>query len=406
MSSGIRKVTQEELALINKHYARRELTEDEIFIFETLAASDDALTAYFSRLGSDMIENFNRDTVKRHSNPKAEAVGFLFGHSDQTLPSGTLFDSKLVVEKIDGKEVRKFKPTVYMPKGLNVAGVNTDDFVKAYKMGTAGALSISFMAGSYICDLCQNDIRSFECSHVPGRFYNMAPEGETPAMKQATYVIHPGIVQDRNLLELSAVYCPALPGARIESGDFVIGKDRVAKIVDKDDRAICSANIKDFQPGDILRFNYAFSGSIEKVGSEFPKEKPNEDLEKLTRNLSLSEADKAGLNLKIEKVNKEILELRAENKSLKTTVDGYVLDLRNECRRLSVTVFGMAFDPVLFDAEIKGLTIQGLRAKVENLKELRAAQIPVGRLTVVSDKVHQGKTGNKIEQNPDLFKIK
>ena len=403
ISSGIRKVTQEELGLINKHYSKRELTEDEIFIFETLAASDDALTAYFSRLGSDMIENFNRDTVKRHSDPKAEAVGFLFGHSDQTLPSGTLFNSKLVVEKIDGKEVRKFKPTVYMPKGLNVAGVNTDDFVKAYEMGTAGALSISFMAGSYICDLCQNDIRSFECSHVPGRFYNMAPEGETPAMKQATYVIHPGIVQDRNLLELSAVYYPALPGARIESGDFVIGKDRVAKIIDKDDRAICSANIKDFQPGDILRFNYAFSGSIEKVGSEFPKEKPNDDLKRLAKNLSLSEKDKVELNLKIEKVTKKNMDLEAENKSLKTTVDGYVLDLRNECRRLSVAVFGMAFDSVLFDAEIKGLTIQELRAKVEKLKELRAQMIPVGRKT--KETARTLKEESKPE-NPDLFKFK
>ena len=54
MKNGIRPPTAEELALINQHYAKKELKAEDIYVFDLKAANNRTVTAYFSKLGDDM----------------------------------------------------------------------------------------------------------------------------------------------------------------------------------------------------------------------------------------------------------------------------------------------------------------------------------------------------------------
>jgi len=486
-TSGVRKPTSEELSLINKNFSKRELKEDEIYVFDVFACDDNILTAYFSRLGTDMIEAFHRDVGKKNLDANGPIVGYLFGHNDQMIPSGTLFKSELVTENIpDGegksKVVQRFKPTVFMPKNLNVGGINTDDYIRAYEMGTTEDVSVGFMAASYICDICQYDIRDFwHCSHVPGRNYvtneQEVENGATPITKQCSYTVHQGFFKDHNLMELSGVYRGAMWGARIESRGWSIGNDKVTQhLIEHNGKVLASTNIKDFRPNDILRFNYQFDGSIEKMGSiegegvdieeykkmendlkeaikektelnlkieelsgrllDFTKRlevalckteeelvankqliKENEDLrienarlkdeiKELTRVFALSQSDQVELKQKLDEANKEIERLGIELKHRVEEVDQYIADLRGRCKKLSIQINGQSFNEGFFDKEVLSLSVDELRQKISILEKQLAQMIKVGRLTVVTDKVHQGNLANNAPQNSKLFKIK
>jgi regulator of replication initiation timing len=459
MKSGIRQAIPEEMAIINERFAKKELKIEDVYVFDVFACDDNILTAYFSRLGTDMIEAFQRDVHKRDTDPNSPIVGYLFGHNDQMIPSGTLFKSELVKEiNAEGKTINKFKPTVFMPKNLNVGGINTDDYIKAYESGTTEDCSVGFIAASYICDLCGFDIRDFwHCEHTPGRFFNMAPEGEPIVMKQCTYTVHPGLFNQHNLMELSGVYRGAMWGARIEPSNLsIVKKDEFVK-KDEKDRILVSTNIKDFKPNDILRFNCAFDGSIELVGSlengkdsekyqvmenelkritkerdelnlkieglsgtllDLSEENKNlktenaklkDDIKELTRVFALSESDKVGLQEKLDEANREIERLGIELKHRVEEVDQYIADLRGRCKKLSIQINGQSFNEGFFDKEVLSLSVDELRQKISILEEQLAQMIKVGRLTVVTDKVHQGNLANNAPnapQNSKLFKIK
>ena len=280
MDKVVRIPTIEELEIINKYFAKKELTAEEIYVFDVKAAETDKLTQHWSYLGKDMIEGFHADIQRRHENSETEIVGYLFGHDKTKIPSGTLFQS-VVSSMGDGENPPvAFKPSVYMLKNLNVSGLNTDDYIRAVEAGHTEAVSVGFQAGSFICNLCNQDIRTMTCIHIPGRFYNMAAEGESPVVKRCTYTVHQGFVKERNLVELSGVYAGAMPGARIQS-EFTVPENaqvKDGKVIDEKGSVLMSDNIKDFSQNDILRFNYDFDGSIERVGSVESEEESTRDL--------------------------------------------------------------------------------------------------------------------------------
>ena len=429
----IRKPTVQELETINKFFAPEPVKEDDVYIFDVEAANSGQMTAYFSFLGEDMIQGFHDDVMARHTNENAEKVGFLFGHNDNMIPSGLLFKSEVAEQPIaDALTIKHFRPTVSMRKNLNVSGINTDDYAKAVNAGQTEAVSVGFQAGSYLCDICGNDVRSWDCAHIPGRWYNTAPEGETPVMKLATYTVHQGAVKKRNLIELSAVYAAGLPGARIR-GDLSIPDStnlsiKDGKLVNGNDVCIMSTNIKDFKPTDILRFNLRFDGSIERVcevvgeGEMTIKElqdalnamtaekntlqaqvdgikvsleevkgqlqtaqttlaqKENE-AKTLTGILGQSEHDKADLQIKLADAEGQITQLQADLEAQKKVAEKYVTSLKDQCRKLSVAINGAAHNDELFDKEIAALSVDDLVKKSDLMQIQLAQMIPVGRKT-------------------------
>jgi len=464
MHSSVRQPTESELAIINTHFAKKELKPDDIFVFSCDAADNHTLTSYHSRLGSDMIEGFHKDVMARRDNPQAELIGYLFGHNTGEIPSGTLFDSELVQVQEGEAQLNAFHPTVYMAKGLTSGGISTDDYIKAYEAGHTEAVSVGFQAGSFICDLCGNDMRDFfKCPHVPGMQYNMAKEDEKPVMKQCTYTVHQGKITSRNLIELSGVYAGAMPGKRVQvefslqEGSSFDLKD--GKVTDPKGNVFGSMNIKDFKETDILRFNFQFDGSIEKVGetdmsSEEVKsileklnklegeklvlekslsdlevrldefrtlndkehaylkvvkaelEKEKEDHKATARSLSLSEMDKQDLKQKLEVAIQEIEDLKVQLDENKAIADSYFGDLKEKCSKLSVQINGMNHNPKLFDKEIDALSVEDLKLKIDGLEKQLAQSIPVGKQTETKTMVVKERLDEGSNDNPELHKFK
>lgn len=447
MKNGIRQPTPEELVIINQHYAKKDLKADDIYVFDLRAANNRTVTAYFSKLGDDMIEAFQENILRRHTDQNAPIVGYLFGHNKEMIPSGTVFNSKLDIQEPTKEGETKgldFRPTVFMSKNLNVGGINTDDYVKAYENGHTEDVSVGFIAGSYLCDICNNDIRSWNCDHIPGRVYNLSQDAEKPLLRQATYTVHQGPMKKLNLAEISGVYRGAMWGAKVDNQLSV----KEPKEGGKTDQPtiFLSRNIKDFKEGDILRFNCAGDGVIELVSRETDPSKktggdPGEELKKAQEEVSgltaanktqkenllvtigkvkeleasiksvsgilaLSEADKAGLQMKIDAGEEKIKKLELENKALKETNDQYLAELVARCEKLSIQVNGQAHNPDLFKKEVAALKPEEIRLKVAGLEEQVAALYPAGRKSVASILIHKGPSRGAEEPiNPELYKI-
>ena len=463
---GVRAPNAEELGLINKSFAKKELKVEDVYVLDNIsAANNKTTTSYFSHLGDDMIQAFNANVNARAENPKAPLIGFMFGHNHASIPSGTLFKSELSEVPVEGSEEKAlhFRPSVFMLKNLNVAGLNTDDYVKAYEGGLTEDVSVSFMASSYICDLCGKDMRDWACPHIPGRFHNTAPEGETPIMKQCTYTVHQGYFKDLNLAETSAVYRGALRGARIEDGSSLsekdAGKDGGFMQVDKDGvarptgKAVQSRNIKDFMPTDVLRFNYTGDGVIELVGriSEEEKKKAEDsqavalaaqvkdllaevgreqektktvqaaftamekelgDLKEAhkatTKVLSLSEVDKVELQTKLDEAMKKITDLEAKNSANEKLAQEYVASLKAECDKLAIGINGMAHNPEIFQKELSALTVEELKLKKDVLQKQFVQMFPTGQKSEPQGQVFKANTGKEERPAGDvaaLYKI-
>ena len=450
-----------ELELINKHFAKKELLVEDLYSFSVDAADDHTLTAFFSYLGADMIEAFHQDVMARHISQEAELIGFLFGHDTNKIPSGTLFQSELV-QVVDGEaKLTSFRPSVYMVKDLKTSDISTDDYVKAYESGHTEAVSVGFQAGSFICGICGNDIRN--CPHIPGRWYNVAPEGETPINKLCTYTVHQGSIKKRNLIELSGVYAGAMPGKRVK-GEFGLPENsnlevKEGRVVDGHGGVFASTNLKDFKETDVLRFNFQFDGSIEKVGeTDMSSEEVKSILEKLkklegeklvleksltdlqvrfdewrtlndkehaglevvkaelekekkdhkatARSLSLSEMEKQDLKQKLEGVIQEIEDLKVELDENITVADSYVSDLKEKCSKLSIQINGMSHNPEIFNKEMDALSVEDLKLKIDGLEKQLAQSIPVGKQTETKTMVIKERLNEGSNDNPSLHKFK
>ncbi len=463
MHKPIRQPTPEELGIINKHFAKVELKAENLYAFDIDGADDFTLTAFFSYLGTDMIEAFHQDVMARHISQEAELIGFLFGHDTSKIPSGTLFQSELV-QVVDGEaKLTSFRPSVYMAKDLKTAEISTDDYVKAYESGHTEAVSVGFQAGSFICGICGNDMRSFNCPHIPGRWYNIAPEGETPINKLCTYTVHQGSIKKRNLIELSGVYAGAMPGKRVK-GEFSLPENsnlevKEGKIMDGQGGVFGSTSLKDFKETDILRFNFQFDGSIEKVGeTDMSSEEVKSILEKLKKfeeeklaletslsdlqvdfdemkvnldetlvilekekadhkitvnNLAQSEVDKVNLqtakdNLQksLDKANEKIKKLEADLQTKAVVADSYVRDLKAQCSKLSIQINGMNHNPAIFDKEIDALSVEDLKLKIDGLEKQLAQSIPTGKQTETRTMVVKERLNEGSNDNPALHKFK
>jgi hypothetical protein len=411
----MRKPTETELKIINTHFAKKELKEENIYVFDLMAADSETITSVSSRFGKDMIEGFDQSVMARQSDPNASAVAYLFGHDKTKIPSGTLFNS---ATKPKGENGLSFHPSVYMLKNLDVAGINTDEYIKAYEAGHTEEVSVGFRAGAFMCDLCGHDVRTMECPHIPGRPYNMAKEGEIPQMRSATYTVHQGPIKTANLIETSGVYRGAFPGAKIQDLQLPEGSAfKDGKWFDKEGGTLVaegSESIKNFKPTDILQFNCAFTGSIEKVGEFETRETIlRTELKRATHNLARSEVDKVDLQDALDKANKENDKLKKDLKVKSDIADSFVKTLKERVTKLSIQVNGMHHNEEVFNKEIGNLSTDELKTKIEGLEKQLAETIHVGRLTNDPLKLRlKGGASSKVtseqieNENTEIFKFK
>lgn len=244
---SVRRPSEDELSFINRKFVKGEqkLSQDDMWVLDVEGAKSGVQTAYFSHLSKKSIENFVKNVNAKSHNRNAKTIGYYLNHDTVSrLPMGALFDAKVVE---DGDQLA-FQHKVFLPAGYSTGDVTTDDYVRSVQLGMSEDVSVGFVSNKFICDICENDVRSTKCSHWPGVRYNVGTE-DAPEYKVCTYT-----VDKAKLVEESAAWKGALPGARVLSD----GVEQEAGLPQQ-------FNIKQFADGSYLRFSYSAHGGIEQL---------------------------------------------------------------------------------------------------------------------------------------------
>ena len=182
--------TDTDLALINKH-TQRAVTRDEVFIFEGICSTD-AMDSYFTRMDP-------KTTLQNFKNDLDAGVSLLNGHNVETSPFGRSFSATIEGEANGATAVRG---RFYIPRDVEINGVNTNQTIRAIETGVTRDLSVGFGGDyDYICSA--DNLSLSETPYWPG---------DTDENGERVFFW----IVNANLREVSTVYKGACPGALID----------------------------------------------------------------------------------------------------------------------------------------------------------------------------------------------
>lgn len=186
--------------------------EDNPPSFFDLEISSSRLDSYSTRMMKSSLKNYAADATT--------GVGVLNSHNHRELP----FGQSLTGEYHDGRGVgvQTVTSTFFTVPGMRIGGTSTDDLILSMKAGIARDASIGFYGGRMICNICGEDMFTWDCWHIPGVGYEMPcppslggmPADKKPMKDMATEtVLCEGQAEDAHLAEYSVVYDGSTPGA-------------------------------------------------------------------------------------------------------------------------------------------------------------------------------------------------
>ena len=368
--------TKEELVVINERFAKEPYkSPDQLHLFPALII-DNRMTAYFTRVHPTFLEQCVKDLFN--------GVGFLIGHDRDKIPMARSFKGQLTS---DGDAMEVFAK-VFMQKDLDVNGVYTNDFMRAFLGGTIEDVSIGFAAKRWECSICHNDIRSADCAHWPGKRYNdKNEEVESGGTLCFAWVMEPAGPKGEALLEVSAVYKGAAPAAKQKKASdvpkFVINLADGKKLKEVP-----------LEEAVAMNFNFSLKGAeavfdVDKfLAGKYSKEELEkfklsaEEVDKILMQhkavldkLQISEANNQALLEQIDNFKKEIKEhkqaMEAIEKTLKISKDAQVQALQ-QIKDLEI----IAEDGKLYRADLikeileLGVKLQGNSYDVETNKKM------------------------------------
>lgn len=179
-----------DLALINKH-TQRAVTRDEVFIFEGICSTD-AMDSYYTRMDP-------KTTLQNFKNDLDAGVSLLNGHNVETSPFGRSFSATIEGEANGATAVRG---RFYIPRDVEINGVNTNQTIRAIETGVTRDLSVGFGGDyDYICSA--DNLSLSETPYWPG---------DTDENGERVFFW----IVNASLREVSTVYKGACPGALID----------------------------------------------------------------------------------------------------------------------------------------------------------------------------------------------
>jgi hypothetical protein len=191
--------------------------------------SSSKLDTYFTRQDTQSLQNYARDAT--------DGVMFLDSHDKHQLGFGQSFrgiytpaNNNIDPKAPDDKDPAMVDVDFYTVPGLSLGRADSDSFIKGVRSGVIRDVSIGFMPDRFECNICGNDPFdwwSMDCLHIPGAYYDASGKTIVKKSNNATQAF--AWVRDSRLLEVSAVYDGASPGAYIKKAQFLAQAGEVTR---------------------------------------------------------------------------------------------------------------------------------------------------------------------------------
>lgn len=423
------KPTKEQLEKVNK-FTRVEKTEDDIYVFPDMMI-DNAVTSYYTIVHENLLRKFNTD-VKR-------GVGLLLVHDSNKLPVGRSFDATLVEEwdEKTGDTLKSLYGDFYIDLGRNTGSdMTTDDLAKGIDSGTIFDTSIGFNAKSMKCSICGEDIRSWNCSHYPGKEYIVENDEGVGETKTCYAII--GEDGKGELIENSLVYAGACNRATIineysrandnvmsnmpklqlvkelkdlpldanvylfyTAGELVIMTDRLENDKRSESRMDKYKEVLDefkIQSEDELELKLTElnSKAAELENKNIELSNKMGEIEKLNKEITQLKTGATAKDEEISKLNKSVSDLTKSNEELKANeelIETYKKDLKDETIELGIRSQGNAFNKTLFEKFLDTLSIAELKEVKEGFNTEVINKFSKTRTTQPKDKTKKKADG-------------
>ncbi len=197
--AAILPATQDELRAraIERRAIDASTLDGETPYFFSAEISNNKLDSYFTRMAQTTLRNYAEDA--------ATGVSFLYAH-DNAEVIGRSTDGRFVGGQ--GNGVARVEADFFAVPGLRLGAVESDQVIRALRLGVIRDVSVGFYGGELLCSICGRDImRDWECRHYPGFKYEVEHDGKT---EETTCTAD---VENARLAEVSGVYKGSTPGA-------------------------------------------------------------------------------------------------------------------------------------------------------------------------------------------------
>lgn len=173
--------------------------------------SSTRVDSHYTHMDKTTLRNYAEDAAAGVPFMNSHRTGGLFKGSAE-LPMGRSLDAKFHAGQRTGDP--HTEASFYTLAGLRLGEVSTDDFIAGVRAGIVKDVSVGFMGGRFVCDLCGEDVmRSDSCLHMPGMSYEV--ESTDGGKKRVDTVTATAAIFDARLGEVSAVFKGSTPGAMI-----------------------------------------------------------------------------------------------------------------------------------------------------------------------------------------------
>lgn len=169
--------TESDMSLIRKQ-AIDDVAPEEVFVF-SVRASDQAYDSFHSRMDDTTLRNYAEDYLDGRS---------LLRNHEPTQIMGRSYNG----EYKNGSTLA----SLYVVRGIKTSDIASDDYITGVRTGIFKDVSVRFHGGTQVCELCDNEVLSRACAHLPGKVYDIAGKE-----RKATYGIY-----DARAAELSHVW--------------------------------------------------------------------------------------------------------------------------------------------------------------------------------------------------------
>lgn len=151
-----------ELLKALNRFTRRELTEDEVYIFSVILCDNEVDRDY---------EKFSLKALQNMKELFLGKTGIFDHNTKENSQTARIFNTELVTDTTrktaDGEDYTYLKADAYMMKTSK-----NDDLIKEIDGGIKKEVSVSCLTKSKVCSVCGCELSKNMCAHKKGKVYN------------------------------------------------------------------------------------------------------------------------------------------------------------------------------------------------------------------------------------------